>query len=313
MGLSSRSKRFLVTLLVFLLLFLFLGYAISFLIVPFRTELQRLLTTIDVRHGSLHGAIQSLSAWYRDLPPDARDFVSGQLDLFGPRLQEWTRSLLKTTLEWIGHIVELVTIPVLAFYFVLDARSLKREFLYLIPRRRIREAVLIMREAAQILQTYTLAQLILCFIAAVVVGVGLGLMGIRYALTLAVLAGITRAIPILGPIFGGIPIVLLAGLQSVEKGAAVLIFFSLLHLIESKIIMPKLLGDRMRLHPAILLIVLLAGAELFGVLGMFLAAPVAALFKVLYDFYVLSRHRPRRRTVVIPLELPVETGLSKSA
>jgi predicted PurR-regulated permease PerM len=135
------------------------------------------------------------------------------------------------------------------------------------------------------------------------VGAGLWLIGVKYALTLGVLAGITRAIPILGPILGGIPIVLVASLQSVENGIGVLIFFCLMHLIESKIIMPKLLGERMHLHPAIILIVLLIGSEFFGLLGMFLAAPVAALLKVLFDFYVLRRKRVSRHSLP-PLELP---------
>ncbi len=289
LGRPGRSKRFLVTLAVFLVLFTLIYYAFAFLLTPFRTELHRLLQTMDDRNGGLRHSLQSINLWYRDLPPDVRDFVTGQLDTFGPRLQEWTRAFLQMTVEWVAHLIELVTVPVLAFYFVLDHRALKREFLYLTPRRRTREVVLILREAGAIMQTYTWAQLILCLIAAVVVGVGLALIGVKYALTLAILAGITRAIPILGPIIGGIPIVLVVGLQSVERGVAVLIFFSLLHLIESKIIMPKLLGDRMHLHPAVILIVLLAGAELFGVLGMFLAAPAAALLKVLFDFYVVRR------------------------
>ena len=87
---------------------------------------------------------------------------------------------------------------------------------------------------------------------------------------------------------------LITSLKSVEHGVAVLIFFSLLHLIESKVVMPKLLGDRLHLHPAIILIVLLVGAEFFGLLGMFLAAPLAALLKVMYDFYVLKNRRALR-------------------
>jgi predicted PurR-regulated permease PerM len=114
------------------------------------------------------------------------------------------------------------------------------------------------------------------------------------------LAGVTRAIPILGPIIGGIPIVILTGLQSVESAMGVLVFFCILHLLESKILMPKLLGQSLDLHPAVILIALLLGAEFFGVLGMFLATPMAALLKVVYDYYVLSgrRRRPRRAALV---------------
>ena len=101
---------------------------------------------------------------------------------------------------------------------------------------------------------------------------------------------ITRVIPIVGPILGGIPIVLLATAQSWQLGISVLIFFTTLHLFESKILMPKLIGYQIHLHPAIIIIVLLIGSEFFGLMGMFLAVPVAATVKILVNYYVI---RPR--------------------
>jgi predicted PurR-regulated permease PerM len=77
----------------------------------------------------------------------------------------------------------------------------------------------------------------------------------------------------------------------------VLVFFTLLHLIESKIIMPKFLGHRLHLHAAIIIIVLLIGGEFFGLMGMFLAAPLAALSRVLIHHYVILPRR-RRPTLV---------------
>jgi predicted PurR-regulated permease PerM len=72
----------------------------------------------------------------------------------------------------------------------------------------------------------------------------------------------------------------------------VLIFFTLLHLFESKVLMPKIIGYHMRLHPAIIMIVLLIGSEFFGLIGMFLAAPVATIVRVLIQYYVI---RPQFR------------------
>jgi predicted PurR-regulated permease PerM len=129
-------------------------------------------------------------------------------------------------------------------------------------------------------------------IAGVVVGLALHWVGLRYALAMGVVAGVTRIIPIIGPILGGIPIVLLATAQSWELGLWVLVFFSLLHLLESKLLMPRVIGYRVRLHPAIIIIVLLIGSEFFGLMGMFLAAPIAAIIRILINFYII---RPRMR------------------
>ena len=126
-----------------------------------------------------------------------------------------------------------------------------------------------------------------------VVFVGLSLIHMNYALILGLLAGFTRAIPIIGPIIGGIPIILLAALtQGPVTALKVLAFFSLLHLVESKLLMPKFIGHRIHLHAAVVIIVLLIGAEFFGLLGMFLAAPLAAIGRILINYYVI---RPRRQ------------------
>ena len=138
------------------------------------------------------------------------------------------------------------------------------------------------------MSTFLIVVGVLLMIAAIVVGVGLAALGVPYPVSLGVLAGLTRAIPIIGPIIGGIPIVLLA---LVTKGfgvaVGVLIFFSILNFVESKFIMPLLIGDSLSLHPVIIIVVLPIGEEFAGLLGMFFAAPVAALLRVILQRYWL--------------------------
>lgn len=294
LGLGYSLRRFVVTLLVFVVI---LGAAVVgnvYLLTPISRELSDAFANLDISKGRIGEYLKEVQGWYKGLPPDLRDFIASQ-DLSGiaNRVAEAVRGMITTTLEWLTHAVEIIVIPVLAFYFVLDSRPLKREFLYFVPKRRVRDALILIQEAGRILQSYAICQIILCFIAAVVVGIGLKLLGVHYALTLGVLAGITRAIPVIGPILGGIPIVLVSMLQSMTTAVAVLVFFSILHIVESKIIMPKLLGYGMNLHPAVILIVLLIGSEFFGILGMFLAAPITAMLKCAYTFYMLPERTCR--------------------
>ena len=287
--LSYPVRRFLVTLLVFIAL---IGLGILgnvYLLAPVSREVTEAFANLDPTKGRIGEYMRELRRWYENLPPDLRSFLSPQsFSGVATRVVEAIRTMITTTLEWMSHVVELIVIPVLAFYFVLDSRPLKREFMYFVPKRRVREALILLREAAVILKSYAICQVILCAIAAVVVGVGLKIIGVHYALTLGIIAGITRAIPVIGPILGGIPIVLVCMVQSLATAVAVLIFFAALHFVESKIIMPKLLAYGMNLHPAIILIVLLVGSEFFGIIGMFLAAPITAILKCIYCFYVLS-------------------------
>ncbi len=211
--------------------------------------------------------------------------------------------------ETFSAFVELVLIPVLALYILIDGRQLKHEMVGLIKKRHRREALLILREFNRIMRAFIFGQFLLCSIAAVIVFIGLASFQVHYSFILAVFAGLTRAIPVVGPIFGAIPIIILL---LIEKGVgpalAFTIFFSLLHLIETKLIMPYLLGKQVELHPVIIIVVLLIGSEaghLFlgeqmgGLLGMFFAVPCAALIRALLRRYwlqikELERTRKRR-------------------
>lgn len=227
------------------------------------------------------------------------------------------------------YVVEIVLLPVLAFYFILDGRKLKREFIALAPRRHYREAVRMVREFNHIMRSYVLGQFILCLLAGVIIGLVLWKLNVRYAFVMAVLAGVTRAIPIVGPILGGIPIIALTYLDDpvygYQKALAVLIFFTIMHFAESKFIMPLLIGERMELHAVVIIVVLLMGGELGSLilggilgalLGMFFAPPVAAIIRVMIRRYALHlsthpAHAPgKRRATAIPRGSP--TGIPET-
>ncbi len=300
--LSRRVRPKLVRPFVTLFVFVLYGYltylSVRILLIPFQTEVRALIANWPQYQSEIEQLARDLQAWYKDLPPDVRKIVESQ-NVTGvvEASRQWLTQVLSGTVAVIGHIVEIVLIPVLAFYFLTDGRNLKHEFVALLPRRWWRDALWLLRQANLIMENYVIGQLILCIIAGVVVGIGLGLLGVRYTLVLAVLAGITRAIPIIGPIIGGIPIILLVALQypnNLMVAVNVLIFFSALHFIESKLILPILIGERVKLHPVTVIIVLLVGVEFFGLFGMFLAPPVAAIVRVALLRYWILPQRARR-------------------
>ena len=180
------------------------------------------------------------------MPPDVREVVDNLREQQAmPSPSAWLGNLFGATLSWASHVVELVLIPVLAFYFVVDGRALRSELLFFVPKGRLRSTMAILNEGGSIMRAYIIAQFWLAVIAGVAVGVGLSLLGMPYALILGIIAGVTRAIPVIGPLLGGIPVVLLSFLYGAQQDkpylwVGVLIFFTLLHLIESKIIMPPL-------------------------------------------------------------------------
>jgi len=126
---------------------------------------------------------------------------------------------------------------------------------------------------------YIRGQITLCFIVAVLVGVGMAILRMPYAVLLGVLTFITEFIPVVGTIFAGTVSVLLALTQGWLTAVLVLAYFVLVHVFEGYVLAPRLLGKAVGLHPLVSLLALIIGAELFGLWGAVFAAPAAGLIQ----------------------------------
>lgn len=288
--LHPKTQRLWSSFLVFAAFITIVVATVSWLAAPFGAEFRRLADYAAFARASFEGFSSDLEKIYNGLPAGIRDVLAREDTFqFSDRLTALTTTLLAQASNLVAHIWEIFLIPVFAFYFVVDSLSLKKGFVSFFPRRNRFEVMRILQECGRVFRTYIIGQIILCLIAGLVMGGFLFYWDIKYALTLAVLAGITRAVPIVGPIFSGAVIVLVILTVNVNLAVTALVIFSILHFTESKLIMPMLLGDMMRLHPALLLFSILVGYEFFGLMGMFLAAPVAAVSRTLIIRYYLER------------------------
>lgn len=183
----------------------------------------------------------------------------------------------------IGILIELILVPVLVFYFLADGPSIRQEMKIVFPPSWHARAARLFDDFDRVLDSYIRGQVLMCIIAWVLVTLGLLALGVPHAFTLGLLAGVTRAVPIIGPLLGAIPIALvcLLATQSLQITGLVLVGFTLMHFLESKVLLPKVIGHEVDLHPVSVIIALLLGMEFFGFIGVFLAVPVAALGKVL--------------------------------
>jgi predicted PurR-regulated permease PerM len=295
---TYRTRRLVATIIVFVAVIALIVEGVTLIIQPFEQSWNALRHALPQHEARVMHWIAAAKQWYATLPPGIRAYLShqGSGSPGGPNAAGWLSRILGGAFAGIAKIVDIVVLPVLSFYFVMDGRALRNEFLALLPKPRRREAIVLLREASTIMYTFVVAQFWLCVIAGVVVYIGLKWIGLgQYAPVLGLLAGVTRAIPIIGPVIGGIPIIAISlivggqnGQDAVIVALKVLAFFSILHLVESKLIMPKFIGHRIHLHAALVILVLLIGYEFFGLLGMFLAAPAAAFCRVLILHYVIK-------------------------
>jgi predicted PurR-regulated permease PerM len=315
--LRRHAVRLYATLYVFLFALVVFWYGTKLVITPFVAEFRAAMSS-EGRQQAMENK-EILLRRYNEYAPDwaKSDKIEEQFRKsdFSKQAQQMAAEVAQHLLESLKNVVEIVLLPVLAFYFLIDGRQLKHEFVALLPRARIKEALRLIQEFNGIMRAFVAGQFLLCLLAGVIVGAGLAALGVRYPFILGVLAGVTRAIPIIGPIVGGIPIILLTlATKGFGTALAVLGFFTLLHFVESKFIMPMLIGDRMELHPVVIIIVLIAGGEVGGVviggqlgalLGMFFAAPVAAMTRVLIRRYWLRLPPGRPRSPHRPSSAPV--------
>ncbi|MFT6398880.1 MAG: putative PurR-regulated permease PerM [Bradymonadia bacterium] len=155
-------------------------------------------------------------------------------------------------------------------------------------------------------------QIAICVINAILTGLGLLLLDVKFALLLAILAGFGSLVPIFGTIVSSIPALFIALTQSVAT-AVLLVFWILgIHFIEANILQPKIMGSAAKIHPAIIILALLAGEHTYGVIGALVAVPMASVLQSLLLF--AREQHSRAVTPIVPeddhsagSEEPIET------
>jgi predicted PurR-regulated permease PerM len=195
-------------------------------------------------------------------------------------------NVLKTAgskgLAFIGVMANLILLPVVMFYILRDWDNLIEKIAELIPREWLKKTTEISKEIDQVLAEFLRGQLSVMAALCVFYSLGLWLAGLEMALSVGLIAGLLSFVPYLGFAIGFIMAVLLALLQfsSLAAVVPVLIVFGVGQVVESYILTPYLVGDRIGLHPVVVILALLAGGQLFGFAGVLLALPVSAAIAV---------------------------------
>ena len=186
----------------------------------------------------------------------------------------------------LSYMPWLLLIPILAFFLLKDAATLQRTLIRALPHDGQLRGHRLFEELNAALAAYTRAQLFACAFVGVVCGVGFAVLGIPYPVLLGVLAGVLEFIPLVGPLVLAAVAATIGALQAPMLAVWAVGFLGVLRLIEDYAIYPRLIHRSVQLHPLAVILAALAGAELGGIAGMFLAVPAAAIASVLYRHWV---------------------------
>lgn len=178
---------------------------------------------------------------------------------------------------------------VLSFYLVKDSHMLVRYLENLVPPPYQEEVATLENAINQVWRDFFRGQIILCAVVGFVTWLGLFTLGVPNALLLGILAGVLELIPNLGPALAAIPAVLIAYFQgSTHLGISsgwftliVLLLYVGIQQTENTVLVPRIIGGSVHLHPVVVLVGVLAGASMAGILGIFLAAPVVASIRII--------------------------------
>ncbi|MGD0167171.1 MAG: AI-2E family transporter [Gaiellaceae bacterium] len=211
-------------------------------------------------------------------------------------------------------LFSIVLVVVVSIYMLLDMSRLSAAIDRRFPPKRGSPSLMTQLESA--LAGYIKGQLLLSLIIGVSAGAGLWLLGAtgllphgdHYALYFGLWVAFTELIPYLGPWLGAIPPIIYALATHPFSAVWVTVLFLVIHQIEGHVVVPKVMGSALRLHPLLVIFGLLAGAEIYGLLGIFIVLPLLAVLRALWEFFAERVTFESWKTAEpLPVGVPIES------
>ena len=279
--------RSLAIVLAYLIVFSTLGIAIASIAPRATQQAREFAESLPTYGASMQRTLNDLERRFDRLriPPDVQSRINEQASFIAGAI---TGALAGSFVSFVTFIPWLVVIPILGFFFLKDVNSFRLTVLRLFPAGEWRmRADGILRDSNKTLAAYVRAQLISCVLIGAVCTAAFYIIGLKYALLLGILAGIFEFIPILGPLAIGIVAASTAGFgDDPWKAWPTVGFLITLRIVHDYITYPRIVRGGIHLHPVAIILSVLAGEQIAGIPGVFLAIPVVALITVAYKHFL---------------------------
>jgi len=179
--------------------------------------------------------------------------------------------------------LQLLLMFIVAFLLALEAPAVRRDLRRFVPNDYRTDFDQIWRQVRKMLYAYVRGQLVVAGLIGICSGIACFAIGLPDPVALGLIAGITALIPYFGPFLGAIPAILVGLSQSPETALVIGLLYILISNVILNLIYPKIVGDAVKLPPLLVIVALLAGFSWGGILGMFVAVPIAATLRILFD------------------------------
>jgi len=280
---SKKIPRLLSLIVIYLLFFIFFA-ALIYIFLPLMLDQLR---DFSQNYPTYFGRIEEAAGVITFLPG-----LSGNIHELLSQLTEQIpsfTSLISYASSIFGGVLSFVVVLVVSFYLSISRNALDNFLRAILPPQFEVYAHSLWVRAQYKMGRWLQAQILLSFIMALITGLGLWILGVKYAFLVAVIAGALEIVPYVGPIVAGGLATLLALSQSATLGLCTLVFFVAAQQLEGHILVPLLIKKLVGLNPVAVILAMLIGAKLGGILGILLAVPIAAVIDEFFDD--LAKHK----------------------
>jgi len=219
------------------------------------------------------------------LPVIDQNIISSQVNQLG----SLPANLIRLTVNIFGNLTALLVVAVITFYFLIERKNLDYYLAILFGGDGKKRAKIFIDKLEHRLGSWVRAELSLMFIVGLMCYIGLRLLGVEFALPLAILAGILEIVPNIGPIVSAIPAVLSGLIVSPLMGLAAAALYFLVQQLENSLIVPQLMAHEVNVRPLAVIISLAIGLKVAGAAGAILAVPFVILIQVIVGEFFASR------------------------
>ncbi|MGH2456952.1 MAG: AI-2E family transporter [Candidatus Limnocylindria bacterium] len=277
---------------------------VAFAVPPIAEQSREFISHLPELGAAVTGVQRDLLDWYRSLPlpADLREMLDESIananEAFAEALRQILGPAVSTIVRTAGFILGLVVVPVWLFFVLKDRQALPAAVARALPETWRPDADNVLSILARVGGRWVRGQLLLGAVIFVATVVGLTILTTigfsefgRFTLVLALIAGVLEWFPIIGPIIAAIPAILIGLTISPGAALAAAVLYTGIQQLENNLLVPKVLGDAVELHPAVMILALVVGGALFGIGGAILAAPTVAIGRDLFRYAFQRLHQ----------------------
>ncbi len=271
---GKKVKRVFAVALIYFSVALFVALIFYLVVPPLVSQVKALVSNLPEISEGLAARLEGLRVLSQNLQI-SRFFG----DILG-RLEGVASGIFQSTFNFVGGLFSSAVVVVISFYLAIQERGMRKFLVSFTPIRHKEYVGDLVGRMEKKLGAWLRGELILMLLVGLLTYIGLTILGVKYALFLALIAGLFEVIPIFGPIISAVPAIILAFLQSPILALAATLLYYGIQQFESYVLVPQVMKKALGLNPLIIIIALLVGAKLAGVLGMIVAVPLTAMLNV---------------------------------